>query len=222
MPLQFPKIKSSNFTMAKFFLKMKHWQLFLLLYSAYIIFMIYWISQIGKSMHSFFQNGTEPNADHLVQSMLSFFPLLLSIGLIFFFYLFTLLRALHDAQPVELRKGLKFPIFCLGFTVIYIMIINAFSMYIFTNTTHPEDMFNAIHPQAFIIMVPCHFFCIFSMLYVLYKLAKLLKTVEMQREAQGEDFLGEFFLFWMHPIGVWFLQPRINKIFEDKKQGIIE
>jgi len=55
-------------------------------------------------------------------------------------------------------------------------------------------------------------FCIF---YCLYFVAKALKSVELQREVTFNDYAGEFFLFWFSPIGVWVLQPRINKLFDN-------
>jgi len=56
-------------------------------------------------------------------------------------------------------------------------------------------------------------FCIF---YSLYFIAKELKSVELQKPVTFSDFAGEFFLLWFFPIGIWIIQPRINKIFESK------
>jgi hypothetical protein len=51
------------------------------------------------------------------------------------------------------------------------------------------------------------------MFYTLWFNAKTFKSVELQREALIGDYIGEFFLLWYFPIGIWFIQPRINKIF---------
>jgi hypothetical protein len=45
--------------------------------------------------------------------------------------------------------------------------------------------------------------------------AKTMKSVELGRMAKFGDYAGEFFLIWFSPIGVWFLQPRLNKLTED-------
>jgi hypothetical protein len=29
------------------------------------------------------------------------------------------------------------------------------------------------------------------------------------------DFSGPFFLLWFFPIGIWIIQPRINRLFTD-------
>ena len=46
---------------------------------------------------------------------------------------------------------------------------------------------------------------------MLYKAAKTIKTVELQKKVTFSDFAGEFFLLWFSPIGIWILQPKINK-----------
>jgi len=52
------------------------------------------------------------------------------------------------------------------------------------------------------------------MFYCLYFNAKALKTAELQKPLTFSDFAGEFFLLWFFPIGIWILQPRINKLFD--------
>jgi len=42
--------------------------------------------------------------------------------------------------------------------------------------------------------------------------AKTLRSIETGQKASLGDYLGDFFLFLFLPIGIWFLQPRINKI----------
>jgi hypothetical protein len=41
--------------------------------------------------------------------------------------------------------------------------------------------------------------------------------VELQKNASFSEFLTEFVLFWLLPIGIWFIQPRINAIFENRQ-----
>jgi len=60
------------------------------------------------------------------------------------------------------------------------------------------------------------FFLLFCMFYCLYFNAKALKAAEWQRPVTFSDFAGEFFMIWFFPVGIWILQPRINKLFENK------
>ena len=101
------------------------------------------------------------------------------------------------------------------------MTICLFTYYLFQNFFDFDfeklDNLSVRWMVASIIIIPCHLLAIFAILYSFYVLAKLLKTAEKQRESDFEDFIAEFFFFWIFPIGIWFIQPRINKLFEQEK-----
>jgi hypothetical protein len=42
--------------------------------------------------------------------------------------------------------------------------------------------------------------------------ARVIKSVELQRKARFEDAVAEFFLIWFFIVGLWILQPRVNRI----------
>lgn len=68
--------------------------------------------------------------------------------------------------------------------------------------------------QFVAIILPLHLFSIFCMFHTFYFVAKTIRTVEFQQPVKFGDFAGELFLIWFFPIGIWILQPRINKILE--------
>ena len=51
-----------------------------------------------------------------------------------------------------------------------------------------------------------------STLYVVYFTAKIFKIVEYQRNVEFSEFKKEFFIMVLYPVGIWLLQPKINKI----------
>ena len=51
---------------------------------------------------------------------------------------------------------------------------------------------------------------------IVYFVAKTYKTVELQRQVSFSDFAGEFFMIWFYPIGIWIIQPKLNKIIENE------
>jgi hypothetical protein len=65
------------------------------------------------------------------------------------------------------------------------------------------------------IIVPIHLLSMFCIFWCLAFVAKSLKAVELQRAVTFSDYAGEFFLIWFFPIGVWIIQPRLNKLFDD-------
>jgi len=52
-------------------------------------------------------------------------------------------------------------------------------------------------------------------IYTYYHTAKTIKLVEKGNTQRKPEFIGEFFLIWFYFIGVWILQPRINRLQED-------
>lgn len=71
----------------------------------------------------------------------------------------------------------------------------------------------AFSPLLAGLIVPLHLLSMGGIFYSLYFVARTLKTVELQRPVGFGEFLGEFFLIWFFPIGVWLIQPRINRLF---------
>jgi hypothetical protein len=61
------------------------------------------------------------------------------------------------------------------------------------------------------------FYVFFAFLHFLSFPVKTLRSIEKGREAAVGEYIGDFFLLAFLPIGVWFLQPRINMAF-DKNQ----
>jgi hypothetical protein len=59
------------------------------------------------------------------------------------------------------------------------------------------------------------FYVSFAALHFILFPAKTLKSVELKKEAEFGDYIGDFFLIMFLPIGIWILQPRINRIIEE-------
>ena len=66
-----------------------------------------------------------------------------------------------------------------------------------------------------IFMTSFNLLLTFSAFYCFYFVIKTIKTVELQKELRFIDFAGEFFLICFYPIGIWFIQPKVNKIIEE-------
>ena len=58
-------------------------------------------------------------------------------------------------------------------------------------------------------------YCFFSIFYVIDHLAILIRIAE-QKDVTNYKQQKEFLLFFFWPIGLWFLQPRINKLANKK------
>jgi hypothetical protein len=106
--------------------------------------------------------------------------------------------------------------------VIYISLIMIFAFFVlnakFFNFANPESF----APQffiAFAVIFPVHLFSMFCLFYCIYFVSKTFKTVELQREVTFSDHVAEFFLTWFYPVGVWIMQPKINKMIAEYNAG---
>jgi hypothetical protein len=186
------------------FLILKHWQLFGLLIG--IPMLIQFIT-IGLVITS-----NDPTI------MFYFFPIMmiLLIGL-FFGWFYSLGTNLHKKLPLTAPMNLtKFKIFLL-IPILNMVLISIIMATMFSDfPTDRQPNFG-----IFTLIIPIHLYSMFCIFYCLYFNAKALKAVELQKPVTFSDFAGEFFLIWFFPIGIWILQPRINKLFA-KTTDIIE
>jgi len=197
------------------FLRAKHWQLFLLSFG---IPMLLQIVMMGSII-----TGLSPNAGpDFIFSYFKFFPLimLLFMGTMFGWF-WSVATGLQSMVPAGIKmKGTLFKVFLL-IPVIYITVLC-----ITLPTLFLSPHFNNVHNPApillaFSVIVPLHLFSMFCIFYCMYFAAKTIKTVELQREVTFSDFTGEFFLIWFFCIGIWILQPRINRLVNQQKEEII-
>jgi hypothetical protein len=79
-------------------------------------------------------------------------------------------------------------------------------------------VFSASKPPSALI-VPFHLLAMFCMFYNLYFVSKSLVIAETGEATSFYDYAGPFFLTWFFPIGMWVIQPRINRLFEKTLGG---
>lgn len=194
------------------FLKAKHWQLFLLMVAIPVVLQFV---LMGKMFSDFtFQSHPDPI---IMFGYMKFIPVIgiLCIAVLFGWF-WSVAVGLQNKVPVSVTmKVKKFKLF-FTFPLIYMVVFLTFFSVIMSSLSanNPEPGEGLIF-GLFAVVVPLHLFAIFCFLYTFYFVAKTFKTVELQREVTFGDFAGEFFLLWFYPIGVWVLQPKINKMIEE-------
>lgn len=70
-----------------------------------------------------------------------------------------------------------------------------------------------------LLLFPLHVLAMFCMLYSIYFVSKSLILAESGESVSFYDYAGSFFLIWFFPIGVWVVQPRINRLYVGKKNA---
>jgi hypothetical protein len=187
------------------FLTLKHWQLFGLLLGLPMIFQFIFVGSIFST-----NNPT---------IVFKAFPVIMILYMgLFFGWFYSLGTNLHKKLPDTVTMNLKkFKIFLL-IPAVYTLLFSFYMSSMFSNVSTGTEP----NPAFFGIIFPLHLFSMFCIFYCLYFISKELKAVEWQIPVTFSDFAGEFFLIWFFPLGIWIIQPRINKLFENNTDGKAE
>jgi hypothetical protein len=176
---------------------MKHWQFFLLTVGLPFLFQGVFV-------------GTIFTSQRFNPAMTIYFPIVMILfmgGLIG--WMFSIGFKFNSLLPegADMKTGFyKVAVF---FPVVYMLVV----LFGVTGFFNVGQTVNQPNPAIFALIVPAHFFAMICMFYMLYFTSKTLKMVELQKKIGFGDYAGEFFLMWFFPVGIWILQPRINKIF---------
>lgn len=192
-------------------LKAKHWQLFLLTFAIPLILQVTTIISIFSNIAT----ETHPDPEKLFNYMKIFPVIMVLFTSVLFSWHWSVAIGLQSKVPINVTmKTRKFKIFFF-IPLIYIALLIIFF------SVSADDFFTLNEHQSlglivglFFVIFPLHLFSVFCMFYTLYFVAKVFKTVELQREVKFTDFAGEFFMIWFYPFGIWILQPKINRMIE--------
>jgi len=199
----------------KLFLRAKHWQLFVVGFVPVIIFYINTMLNVFGG--AYMQNPED--VSFLFESYRYFGPVMVIVGIVNYGWIWAIGEGLHAKLPPYVTMNIRRFKWFIGIPFFYLMLISLIMSYSFWSI-FPSFFGGDIQPNvtliivAAIVIVPLHLFSLFAIFYSLYFAAKTVKSVELQREVIFSDFIAEFFLIWFFPIGVWILQPKLNKLEE--------
>ena len=194
------------------FLKAKHWQLFVLTFGIPLVFQLFMIGSVISDI------AVHDNPDPAMMfKFMKFLPVIMILYLVVFFgWHWSVAIGLQNKVPENVTmKVKKFKVFFfipLVYLIIFLMVFSVSMNGLFNLNQEPDFGFFG---GLFAVIVPLHFFAMYCIFYSLYFVAKTFKTVELQREVKFGDFAGEFFMIWFYPIGIWIIQPKINKMVEE-------
>jgi len=191
------------------FLKAKHWQLFLLNFA--IPFFLYMSGIVIMIAVLATQHVHDPYTGF------RFLPFFILIGLIAaavqYLWMWASGILLNKRLPEELRLNTTFFKVCFFYPMFYTL----FFILIFLISIYPEPSFKLI----FLLLIPFHLFSVFCSFYCYYFVARVIKTNEMDRYTSISDYIAEIFMVWFFFIGIWFLQPKINKMITETENTTI-
>lgn len=202
--------------MIDIFLKAKHWQVFLALVGLPLLDQIYSYYSIFWNFETVPESNIESEGFKGVLSeqyiQFEYFPFVVIIYTVLFFgWFWSMGIGLQKKIPSDIKmKVKKFKIlFFIPLVYIVLIMINISGIF----AGNGNDIFEY---AGFIIaiMIPLHLLSMFCIFYTFYFVAKTIKTAEEQRKVGFSDFAGEFFLLWFYFIGIWIIQPKVNRLYQ--------
>ncbi len=171
----------------KFFLKMKAWQLFLLLMIP--VFLPY-VAII-----------TTGDASVAIRTMPIFIriAIVLTIG-----WFWTLGFELNKKIDEKMTPSSGFFNFAMAYVVIYVLVFLA-SISLISQGRGGSTIF--------VLIISFHLFAMVCMFYGLYFVSKNLDMAQKKRVVEFSSYIGPFLLLSFYPIGLWIIQPKVNRIF---------
>ncbi|RED48811.1 hypothetical protein DFQ02_103141 [Seonamhaeicola aphaedonensis] len=158
----------------------------------------------------------ENNQSGFPISFFGLFPVIMLLYVFFHFgWFWSISIGLQEYIPTDVKMKVKKFKILFWIPVIYIALLVVFMGLSYIGVQYNDSASKATISGALIAMiliVPLHLFSMFCIFYCLYFTAKTYKTVQLQREVNFGDFAGEFFLFWFYFVGIWIVQPKINKL----------
>jgi len=173
--------------------RLKHWQ----------VFAAIGLPFIAAQFHLHFMLSADFDIARFEEVFTRAMLINIPIFSLFLFWLWSITVVANRDIPSEYRPALKLYHFMLPYVVAYFL----FATFFFPRPSNLQDQ---VVPVGLIF--PLHLVATFGMFYALIFCAKNLVMAERQEPVSFRNYVLPLFLIWFYPIGVWFIQPRVNVI----------
>jgi hypothetical protein len=185
----------------KFLLKIEHWQLFIYLFIIPAVMII----------HSLLLFDVNETGKHLIIEMI-----LLNLFMVLYGLWFYVLNSMLQTNQIN-KKLSNFLKYNFSVMIIYTIVIN---IVIFGHIINTEQFKSAtgysFYRNLSPIIITAQAYSTILYLMTLYLLSKGMILKEQINVVNAKNLLKVFILFLISPIGIWFLQPRIQRIYENE------
>jgi hypothetical protein len=177
----------------KFILKLKHWQLFLITWGTPILIDVCTFSNPAL--------------------LIRLFPVMMLVFMASVFgWIWSISTVLHKKLPVNVNLNVGLLKILLLVPILYMLLLFiGMDIQLFKGSAGSGE---SVGLTIFPLIIILHLVSMACILLSVRFAAKTLKSIELGRLAKFGDYVGEFFLLWFSPVGIWILQPRLNKLIE--------
>jgi hypothetical protein len=171
-----------------FFLSAKHWQVFVLTWGAYFVGTMVLVGSVPEG----------PVENPLKVGLFSEVVMLpfvaCSMG-----WLWSMGRFLFSISEPSLKLNIHFFRFAIIFPTLYLLAGLPF----FLSRNHVVET----------VIIPVHLLALFCIFYAFYFVSKSLLMAEKGEVVTRNDYTLTLLLLFFSLIGIWLLQPRINRLY---------
>lgn len=178
---------------ASFVARLKHWQVFLVTGLPFLSL------YFGFKPHIEVARDPAEFEALFSRMMWSLLPI---IGFVYI-WIWSIGRFANRLIELNVRSPSRFFDFCFPYAFAFVV----FAIMFFPK---PSNFENPPVPMA--VIFPLHILATVCTFYALAFSAKNLKMAEENRKIGFWGALFPFFMVWFFPVGVWFIQPRLNSL----------
>ena len=191
-------------------LKAKHWQIFILILVLPLIIEVFIMP------------------DLLARESVNDFRMIMAIRIILlvggaFVWFWSIAIGLQKKMNIALKmKTRKFKVYFF-ITFLYFVLILGF-LGLGQGFSIGSDIYYGQAPSGGFIggvvglIVPL-LFPIYCLFYFFYFTSKSIKTFELNSTIKISDYIGFFFGIWFLPIGIWIIQPKVNRLIQNNEKS---
>ncbi len=166
-----------------FFLRLRHWELFLMLVLPTLLCFMFGIPFRGIVIAS----------------------IALFLMIVLFAWMFSIGAWSNAHLPAERQRGLLLYGIGLVLPIVYLLLYIILVMPVLESNTPPSQ------PPVWIL--PMHMLSMAGVFYGIWFTAKQFKSLQENEDANFLIFSSMFFLLFIFPLGVWIIQPSVNELY---------
>jgi hypothetical protein len=216
-------------------LKAKHWQIFLFAFGIPWLLMMVVMGFGFADFFSMMKANPDPEdmaivmSDFISKITVGILPLALLSAIVNYGWLYAVNQRISPMAPDAYRPNTNLVSLAIGCIILFTFINAGLTAYMYSNGmeqflslgNNSGELSNM--GSTFLIMYLGSLFTSLAnfglAIYVSYQLSRAVKGAELQRYLRTDDTIGPFFAFVFLFIGIWFIQPIVNKLHADGPGG---
>ena len=179
------------------FLRARHWQIFLLIFLVPVAIVLAGLIMVSHQLSTGILFYAIPVA--IALSQVSYYGWMWAVG--------SKLMPANGARVRLFRLFVFIPIVLI--VLILVFWLSGATMFSLGSYSVVSVLYGSL-----LVVLPLQMANVLTMLYCFMFVARVIKEAGSGRGAAFEDYFREFVLVALLPLGIWFLQPRVNKLYK--------